>query len=101
MYWVLYMQVDAAAPNGCTTPLEAAARYAADITVDYYSNDREDLEEEEERALAGAGAGAGVAVGPEKQYSPRHAIPFMLATSCDSIELKKRASTIWRMTGQG
>ena len=27
--------VDVAAPNGCTTPLEAAARYAADIMVDY------------------------------------------------------------------
>jgi ankyrin repeat protein len=40
-------EVDAAAPNGCTTPLEAAARYAADIIIDYHSNERESSENAE------------------------------------------------------
>ena len=41
--------VNARAPNGYTTPLEAAARYAADIILDFHSGD-DDAEEPAERS---------------------------------------------------
>ena len=57
--------VNARAPNGYTTPLEAAARYAADIILDFHSGD-DDAEEPAERSdpnrggrRGGAGDGAG------------------------------------------
>ena len=44
--------VNACAPNGCTTPIEAAARYAADIVVDF----AEERDEPPKPALGAAGS---------------------------------------------
>ena len=59
--------VNACAPNGCTTPIEAAARYAADIVVDF----AEERDELSKPVTGKSGSGSNKQNKDSSRHSPR------------------------------